>query len=100
MCINVLLPDPDGPITETNSPSSISRPTDRSACTSTSPIWYVFVKLRIEITDAIAKSSLVSIVGDHKGSELYEIPTFFGLCGSLFRGDRTAFWCIGGYLCI
>ena len=38
MCMNVDLPDPDGPVTATNSPGSIVSETPRSARTSCSPI--------------------------------------------------------------
>ena len=37
MCMNVDLPEPDGPVTARNSPGSTSRFTPRSAFTSTSP---------------------------------------------------------------
>ncbi len=37
MCINVDLPEPDGPVTATNSPGSTSSDTPRKARTSTSP---------------------------------------------------------------
>ena len=35
--MNVDLPEPDGPITATNSPSAMSTETPASACTSVSP---------------------------------------------------------------
>src|SRR5258706_12983668 len=38
---NVVLPEPEGPITETNSPSCTTRSTSRSASTSSAPVWYV-----------------------------------------------------------
>ncbi len=38
MFISVDLPEPDGPITATDSPSEMVSETSRSACTSTSPI--------------------------------------------------------------
>ncbi len=37
MFMNVDLPDPDGPITATNSPASIVIDTPASACTTLSP---------------------------------------------------------------
>ena len=37
----VVLPEPDGPMTETNSPSCTTRSTSRSASTSSAPVWYV-----------------------------------------------------------
>ncbi len=37
MCMNVDLPEPDGPVTATNSPRPISRVTPRSAFTLWSP---------------------------------------------------------------
>ena len=37
MCINVDLPEPDGPTTATNSPRSMRIDTDRSAATSSEP---------------------------------------------------------------
>ena len=39
MFMNVLLPEPDGPMTATNSPGAIESVTPSSARTSTSPIW-------------------------------------------------------------
>ncbi len=33
MCMNVDFPEPDGPMTATNSPASSARSTPRSACT-------------------------------------------------------------------
>src|SRR6185436_4455643 len=50
MCINVDFPDPDGPVTATNSPASTSRFAPRSARTVTSPTWYVLTRSLIEIT--------------------------------------------------
>src|SRR4051812_22741781 len=50
MCISVDLPEPDGPVTATNSPASTSRFAPRSARTVTSPTWYVLKRSRIEIT--------------------------------------------------
>src|SRR4051812_46271880 len=50
MCISVDLPEPDGPVTATNSPASTSRFAPRSARTVTSPTWYVLTRSRIEIT--------------------------------------------------
>ncbi len=38
MCMNVDLPEPDGPVTATNSPASIWSDTPRNARTSWSPI--------------------------------------------------------------
>ena len=38
MFISVDLPDPDGPMTATNSPAAMSTLTPRNACTSTSPM--------------------------------------------------------------
>src|SRR5438876_1332928 len=53
MCMNVDLPDPDGPVTARNSPRCTSRFTPRSAFTTCSPTWYVLTRLRTEITVAI-----------------------------------------------
>src|ERR1035437_5351146 len=50
MCMNVDLPDPDGPVTERNSPRSTSRSTPRNAFTSISPTMYVLTRLLTEIT--------------------------------------------------
>src|SRR3954463_10923220 len=50
MCISVDLPEPDGPVTATNSPASTSRLAPRSARTVMSPTWYVLTRSRIEIT--------------------------------------------------
>src|ERR1035437_8956064 len=50
MCMNVDLPDPDGPVTERNSPRSTSRSTPRNAFTSISPTTYVLTRLLTEIT--------------------------------------------------
>ena len=40
--MSVDFPEPDEPITATNSPRSIWRLTPRNAWTSTSPSWYTF----------------------------------------------------------
>src|SRR5438046_3019092 len=50
MCMNVDLPDPDGPVTAMNSPRSTSRFTPRSAFTSTSPTTYVLTRLLTAMT--------------------------------------------------
>jgi hypothetical protein len=42
MCMRVDLPEPDGPITATNSPVSIRSDTPRSAATSSGPLRYSF----------------------------------------------------------
>src|SRR5207237_102291 len=47
--IKVLLPEPDGPMMATISPSCTTNDTPRSACTSISPILYVFVTSLISI---------------------------------------------------
>ncbi len=39
MFMNVLLPEPDGPMTATNSPGTIATDTPSRARTSTSPMW-------------------------------------------------------------
>ena len=39
MFIKVLLPEPEGPMTATNSPGAIDSVTPSRARTSTSPIW-------------------------------------------------------------
>jgi len=38
MCINVDFPEPDGPVSEMNSPGMTSRETPRNARTATSPM--------------------------------------------------------------
>src|ERR1043165_8869850 len=53
MCMNVDLPEPDGPVTARNSPRSTSRFTPRSARTSTSPTTYVFTRFLTEMTCGI-----------------------------------------------
>ena len=50
MCMNVDLPDPDGPVTARNSPRSTSRSTPRNARTSTSPTTYVLTRFLTEMT--------------------------------------------------
>ena len=45
---NVLLPEPDGPITPTNSPSQISNDTSSSACVTASREPYTFKTSRTE----------------------------------------------------
>src|SRR5438309_2292330 len=50
MCMNVDLPDPDGPVTARNSPRWTSRFTPRSARTSTSPTMYVFTRFLTAMT--------------------------------------------------
>ena len=54
MCMKVDLPDPDGPVTATNSPGSTSRFTPRNACTFTSPTTYVFMRSWTEMTGMAA----------------------------------------------
>src|SRR5437870_2905775 len=54
MCMNVDLPDPDGPVTARNSPSWTSRLTPRSARTSTSPTTYVLTRFLTPMTTGIA----------------------------------------------
>ena len=44
---NVVLPDPDGPTTDTKSPSATSRVASRSAWVSTVSVRYTLVTLRI-----------------------------------------------------
>ena len=41
---SVVLPQPDGPTTQTNSPSSTTNETSRSACVAFSPVPYVFAR--------------------------------------------------------
>src|SRR5262245_18235806 len=55
MCMNVDLPEQDGPVTERNSPRCTSRLTPRSARTSTSPTTYVLIRLLPAITVDICK---------------------------------------------
>src|SRR5205823_3009243 len=43
MCISVDLPEPDGPVIETNSPAPMLQSTPRNACTAFSPESYVLV---------------------------------------------------------
>src|ERR687887_1803507 len=50
MCMNVDLPEPDGPVTARNSPRWTSRFTPRSARTSTSPTMYVFTRFLTAMT--------------------------------------------------
>src|SRR5207342_2985644 len=50
MCMNVDLPDPEGPVTARNSPRSTSRFTPRNARTSTSPTTYVLTRFLTEMT--------------------------------------------------
>src|SRR5438309_6756613 len=50
MCMNVDLPEPEGPVTARNSPRWTSRLTPRSARTSTSPTTYVFTRFLTEMT--------------------------------------------------
>src|SRR5438094_6325139 len=50
MCMKVDLPDPDGPVTATNSPRWTSRFTPRNALTSTSPTTYVLTRLLTAMT--------------------------------------------------
>src|SRR5688572_7587889 len=53
MCISVDLPDPEGPVTATNSPGSTSKSAPRSARTVTSPTTYVLTRFLTEITGAM-----------------------------------------------
>src|SRR3984893_3547599 len=48
--MNVLLPEPDGPMTATNSPGAMERVTPSSARTSTSPIWYTRTRSSMRMT--------------------------------------------------
>ena len=48
MCSSVLLPEPDGPISDRNSPRAMSRLTSSSAAISISPWRYTFERLRME----------------------------------------------------
>src|SRR5438132_976381 len=57
MCMKVDLPDPDGPVTERNSPVCTSRFTPRSALTSTSPTTYVLTRFLTEMTFGIRLSA-------------------------------------------
>ena len=50
---NVVLPQPDGPMNETNSPFSISRLTSDSATTSPSPVEKVRPRFLAETTEAV-----------------------------------------------
>src|SRR6476661_3625598 len=50
MCMNVDLPEPEGPVTARNSPVWTSKLTPRSARTSTSPTTYVLTRLLTEMT--------------------------------------------------
>ena len=50
MCMNVDLPEPDGPVTATNWPGSMSSVTPRSARTMCSPILYSLVRSLTDIT--------------------------------------------------
>ena len=50
MCMSVDLPDPDGPVTATNSPFSTSRSAPRRARTMTSPTVYGLTRFRTEMT--------------------------------------------------
>src|SRR4051794_13930784 len=53
MCMNVDLPDPEGPVAATNSPCAMSTDTPRNAWTLTSPTSYVLVRSRTEMTGGI-----------------------------------------------
>src|SRR4051794_28015917 len=70
MCMNVDLPDPDGPVTATNSPRYTSSDAPRSARTSTSPTWYVLVRSRTEMTSSFMVSlpSAVAASAESAGS--------------------------------
>src|ERR1700682_3941085 len=50
MCMQVDLPDPEGPVTARNSPLGTSRLTPRSAFTSTSPTMYVLTRALTPMT--------------------------------------------------
>ncbi len=52
MFMNVHLPEPEGPITATNSPGRIESVMPSSARTSTSPIWYTRTRSSIRMTSA------------------------------------------------
>src|SRR3954470_15602112 len=76
MCISVDLPEPDGPVTATNSPASTSRFAPRSARTVTSPTWYVLTRSRIEITGiscslpSASAAATTAAAGPARGSAL------------------------------
>ena len=50
MCISVDLPEPEGPVTATNSPGSTSKSHPRSARTVTSPTTYVLARFLTDMT--------------------------------------------------
>src|SRR5216684_1996403 len=58
MCMNVDLPDPDGPVTARNSPRATSRLTPRSALTSISPTTYVLTRFLTEMTVDVSIADL------------------------------------------
>ena len=49
MCMNVDLPEPEGPTTDTKSPASMSSVMLRRACTDTSPTRYTLASSRTAI---------------------------------------------------
>src|SRR5947207_8387327 len=55
--ISVDFPDPDGPIIATYSPFLTSNETPCSACSSSTPIWYVFQMSCIRISGRAASPS-------------------------------------------
>src|SRR5512133_3854772 len=61
MCMNVDLPEPEGPVTARNSPDSTSRLTPRRAFTWISPTTYVFTRLRTEITGISRSNALTAL---------------------------------------
>ena len=58
MCMNVDLPEPDGPITATNSPGSMVRSTPRSATTSSPPSMRVDLAQTAHVDDGVHRASL------------------------------------------
>jgi hypothetical protein len=54
MCMNVDLPEPDGPTMVTNSPASTSSETPRNASTESSPTVYVFVRFCSEMSGSVS----------------------------------------------
>ena len=65
---SVDLPEPEGPNRTTNSRSKMSRSILRSACTATSPMRYVFDRLRARNTSAGGRSGGCDTVGNTRYS--------------------------------
>ena len=89
MFMKVDFPEPDGPMTATNSPGRTSKETPRKARTRVCPNIYVFARLRTAITGAGKSASSVDVVEATCG----EIACVSGAVSSCRRDCRLLIEC-------